>query len=429
MGRNDILAKAGAVVHDTPFPPSNQVKTMDCIATINTFNAGRDPERLNLKYQKMAENPFVFLRGTCHWFYATLAAHTLKTSAPLTWSCGDLHLENFGSYKGDNRLVYFDINDFDEAALAPCTWDLVRFLTSVHLGCREVTGDGALGDTLCGIYVRAYGSALAAGKARWVEKETANGPVRSLLEGLKGRKRVDYLDSRTILKGHHRHLNLTIGKALPVTEKQRLQVADFMENLARQSDDPTWFTVHDVARRIAGTGSLGVDRYIVLVEGKGSPDGNYLLDLKEALPSALSLSSEVIQPAWSSEAERVVNVQFRLQACSMAFLRAVQMSGKPYLLRGLQPSEDRVCLLPKTSLQDWQYLMETCGQVTAWAHLRGSGRQGAAGPDELIAFGQRTDWHSSLLQWALICAQQVRTDWKIWREYYTGIKKAGELPK
>ena len=39
--------------------------------------------------------------------------------SPVCWICGDLHIENFGSYKGDNRLVYFDLNDFDESILAP----------------------------------------------------------------------------------------------------------------------------------------------------------------------------------------------------------------------------------------------------------------------------------------------------------------------
>jgi hypothetical protein len=33
------------------------------------------------------------------------------------------HIENFGSYKGDNRLVYFDIGDFDESLLGPSAWD------------------------------------------------------------------------------------------------------------------------------------------------------------------------------------------------------------------------------------------------------------------------------------------------------------------
>ena len=92
---------------------------MDVISEIRTFNAGREVERLKLKYQKMRKDPFSFLRGSCHLFYKRLPEFRLFKSAPLVWVCGDLHLENFGSYKGNNRLTYFDLNDFDESALAP----------------------------------------------------------------------------------------------------------------------------------------------------------------------------------------------------------------------------------------------------------------------------------------------------------------------
>ncbi|HAN57343.1 MAG TPA: DUF2252 domain-containing protein, partial [Betaproteobacteria bacterium] len=64
-----------------------------------------------LKYRNLRSNPFVFLRGTCHLFYDRLPRDRVLDRAPLTWICGDLHIENFGSYKGDNRLVYFDMND------------------------------------------------------------------------------------------------------------------------------------------------------------------------------------------------------------------------------------------------------------------------------------------------------------------------------
>ena len=68
----------------------------------------------------MASDPFYFFRGTAHLFYEDLVnTEAALPGQPLTWVCGDLHIENFGSYKGDNRLVYFDINDFDEANLAP----------------------------------------------------------------------------------------------------------------------------------------------------------------------------------------------------------------------------------------------------------------------------------------------------------------------
>ena len=85
-------------------------RSFGIIDAIFSNNAGRDPERLALKYAKMAQSPFIFLRGACHLFYDVLPDSPLFCEVPLAWCCGDLHFENFGSYKGDNRLVYFDIN-------------------------------------------------------------------------------------------------------------------------------------------------------------------------------------------------------------------------------------------------------------------------------------------------------------------------------
>lgn len=87
---------------------------------IECFNRRRDPERLSLKYQAMQSDIFAFFRGTAHLFYQNWPQDSPLNDAPLTWLCGDLPLENFGSYKGDNRLSYFVINDFDKAALAFC---------------------------------------------------------------------------------------------------------------------------------------------------------------------------------------------------------------------------------------------------------------------------------------------------------------------
>ena len=42
-------------------------------------------------------------------------------------------MENFGSYRGDNELVYFDANDFDEAVRGPLLWDMARLAVSVLL--------------------------------------------------------------------------------------------------------------------------------------------------------------------------------------------------------------------------------------------------------------------------------------------------------
>ena len=101
---------------------------MNIVKQIRQFNAGRDPQRLALKYQKMRTDTFTFMRGSCHLFWARTPMPSVLRKAPAAWTCGDLHLENFGSYKADNRQVHFDINDFDEAVLAPATWDPLRLI-------------------------------------------------------------------------------------------------------------------------------------------------------------------------------------------------------------------------------------------------------------------------------------------------------------
>jgi uncharacterized protein (DUF2252 family) len=100
---------------------------------LTRFNMGLLPEKVALKYEAMAENAFRFFRGTCHLFYEDLAAAEPLPLSPLAWICGDLHIENFGSYKGDNKLVYFDLNDFDEALLAPASYETVRMVTSIFI--------------------------------------------------------------------------------------------------------------------------------------------------------------------------------------------------------------------------------------------------------------------------------------------------------
>jgi uncharacterized protein (DUF2252 family) len=133
---------------------------------IESFNLGRDSVRLKLKYQAMQRDAFAFLRGTGHLFYEDWPAHSRLNQAPMAWICGDLHLENFGSYKGDNRLTYFDISDFDDAALAPCTWDLARFLISLKVGAHTLEVDSTQGAHLSQIFLDAYCGELRHCKAR-----------------------------------------------------------------------------------------------------------------------------------------------------------------------------------------------------------------------------------------------------------------------
>ncbi len=394
---------------------------MNIVKQILKFNAGREPERLAFKYRNMRSDAFVFLRATCHLFYARMPMESVMVKAPAAWACGDLHLENFGSYKGDNRQVYFDLNDFDEALLAPLSWDPVRGLASILVGGSTLHRDPTVAPHLCEVFLDAYARMLADGKARWVERETAMPPVSDLLQAVRQRPRPAFLDARTVLRGRRRSIRIDGRKALAATPEQHAAVHGFFEIFGARQPEPRFFEVLDIARRIAGNGSLGVDRYIVLVRGKGSPDGNYLLDLKQALPSSPLPRVPLAQPPWIDEAQRVVTVQRRMQAIAMAFLHPVQMNGQPYVLRALQPSEDRVALSgsrlrhPVTRLENLVSVMAEC---LAWAQLRSSGRSGSAIADELIDFTRGAKWRRQLMEVARHCAAEVETDWQVYCAAY-----------
>ena len=383
-------------------------------------NAGRDPERLAIKYAKMGQSAFIFLRGACHLFYDALPDSPLFRDAPLAWCCGDLHFENFGSYKGDNRLVYFDINDYDEAALAPVTWDMIRLLTSIQCGADALNATRAEALAVSQTCLDAYRNALLGGKPLWVERETSSGLVNALLTALQERERSAFLDKRTIRKGRRRSLILDGVKALPASDAQKQLVTEFMDEYASKQPSPKFFEVLDIGRRIAGTGSLGVERFVVLVEGKGSPDGNYLLDIKEAKPSALApplTRLGIKQPAWLDEASRVVSAQNLMQSVDHAFLQPVKLDGLPCILRGLQPSEDRVAIGEwGKNLDRLKDVVITMGRILAWDQLRASGRFGAANADQLIAFAQHGDWINEMLEVATAMTLTTQQQWKIFTE-------------
>jgi uncharacterized protein (DUF2252 family) len=390
------------------------------VDAIFSHNAGREAQRLAMKYAKMAQSPFIFLRGACHLFYDALPDSSLFRDAPLGWCCGDLHFENFGSYKGDNRLVYFDINDYDEAALAPITWDMVRLLTSIQCGADALNATRAEALAVSETCLAAYRSALIDGKPLWVERETSRGLVNELLTALQGRDRAAFLDKRTIRKGRRRSLTLDGVKALPASEAQKRVVTEFMDRFAAMQPNPKFFEVLDIGRRIAGTGSLGLERFVVLVEGKGSPDGNYLIDIKQAKPSAMVphlTGLGIRQPAWADEASRVVAIQKRMQAIDHAFLQPVMLEGLPCILKGLQPSEDRVAIGEwGKKLDRLQEVVTTMGRLLAWDQLRASGRSGAATADELIAFAQRGDWGVTMLQAASEMSVTTQAQWKVFAD-------------
>ena len=98
-------------------------------------DADRIPGLIPVKYQRMAVSPFTFFRGA-----AILQARDLA-NAPVSGitvqACGDCHLANFGGFASPERVLVFDINDFDETFPGPWEWDIKRLGASLVLAARD----------------------------------------------------------------------------------------------------------------------------------------------------------------------------------------------------------------------------------------------------------------------------------------------------
>lgn len=391
---------------------------------INAANVGRDPERLAMKYARLRADAFAFLRGTAALFYVRAPQAKSLHDAPTAWACGDAHLENFGCYKGDNRLVYFDVNDFDEAAIAPCPVDILRLAASIRVAGRAQGAPPRRAARNAETAMAAWLEAVASGKAQWVERDTATGPVRERLDRARSRTRQSFLDARTELGPRGRRIRLDGRRAAAALPVERKAVQALLAEVDHSGARPRGFyRVIDVARRIAGTGSLGLERFVVLVSGKGSPAGNYLLDLKAAVPSALAQRSRTRRPRAVDEAQRVVRAQRLMQAVPIAFLMPVRLGGRAFLLRDLQPAEDRLSVSQARDDPAVGDAFATMGRLLGWAQLRASGHARAAAADALIAYAARPKRLASLAALAEEWAERVESDWLDYCRAYD----AGEL--
>jgi uncharacterized protein (DUF2252 family) len=389
------------------YQPANLLESI--VAT----NRGADPDLRLRKCAAMRQTPFSFMRGTCQIFYSSLPQLVTLAGAPPVWLCGDMHVENFGTYKGDNRLTYFDVTDFDESALGPLTLDLVRFIASILVGAAEWGVSAEDVETLVQRCLIAYSTELSLGKPAWIERESARGMIKRLFAQVAGRSRSELLGSYTTRKGKRRRLVTDGRHLLAATAEEHVGVEHMLATIADAAHDSEYFRTIDVARRIGGVGGSAFPRYVVLVEGRGSPDRNVLLDLKLAHPSAIASSRPHGQPSWRDDAERVVAVQRHSAVVAPAFLFAAEWGGGNYCSREMQPHEDRV------RLHDWERQPKKIGEamvlmaaVVAWLHLRGGGWLGSAPIEQLSAFGRETSWREPLMQLARDAAERTQEQYR-----------------
>ena len=386
---------------------------------ILSYNAKRNKNFVHLKYIAISENPHRFFRGTNHLFNERLIKESVLKNVPFSWSCSDLHLENFGSYKGGNGLIYFDINDFDEACIAPCTVDLVKLCTSVFLISEDLKFSEQECEKICNSFLKSYREAILSGHASRIEQPIATGLIKTFFEKLEKRNRKKFLKNRLTKQNKEVRIKTDFRRYYPLskTEKKIIEksINDWVEENNRDKD---FFTFIDAAVRIAGTGSLGLNRYCVLVKGKGKPD-YCLLDIKQAEKTSLEKTYVSKQVKFISPAHMVVQAQRRMNDTAPAGFTTIAVEKECYVFKEHQPHENDFALLDfKNDKPDFIKLLKELGELVAWAQLRSSGLDGTANGDDLIKFA-KTNKIEQVIPCAKKMYKQVLADYKSYIKDYT----------
>ena len=92
------------------------------------------PGDLDRKHSAMAKDVFSFLRATFYrWMQLWPEVCRASDDAPQVLGVGDLHIENFGTWRDEEGRLIWGVNDLDEAWPAAYTLDLARLTTSAYL--------------------------------------------------------------------------------------------------------------------------------------------------------------------------------------------------------------------------------------------------------------------------------------------------------
>ena len=203
---------------------------------------------LHEKWDKMAEGPFPFLRAT-YWRWAETILDICPdlAAAPPVLAVGDIHLENFGTWRDDDGRLVWGVNDFDEAAEMPYPLDLVRLATSALLA--RPTRDFR-GKDICASILKGYDRGLADPRPFVLDEKFAW--LRDLVV-VPEQDRAQFWSKMADLKP---------SKKDPA-ERYRDAIVGAMPDKTCK--------VIKFSRRRAGTGSLGRPRWVGIADWHGAP--------------------------------------------------------------------------------------------------------------------------------------------------------------
>ncbi len=290
---------------------------------------------LRVKHDEMRSSKFSFLRATYYrWAQLFVKVCEGEEKAPEVLSVGDLHVENFGTWRDAEGRLVWGINDFDEATRIPFTNDLIRLAASVKVAAEA--GHLSLEfEPACEAVVSGYRKGLKGERSPFVLAENHQW-LRDLASG-EIRDPVHFWDKMSNLTPFGSDARKSGVSAL----KQALPSKDIrFEPLARQ----------------AGLGSLGRHRYVAVAEWNG---GLIAREAKRLCPSAA---------AW---AEDDGDAEILYSAILKGAVRcpdpSVEVQGD-WITRRLAPDCSRIELASLPKERDELRLVEAMGRETANVH-------------------------------------------------------------
>ena len=340
---------------------------------------------LTYKHQRMSASPFYFMRATFYrWMQQWKDLCKSELRAPAVLAVGDLHIENFGTWRDAEGRLIWGVNDFDEAHPLPYTIDLVRLAASAHLaikGGHLTIRRGEACDSILDGYrkgMKSEGRPFVLGEENIFLRDIALSKLRDPVRFWAAmRKLPDF-----------RH-------------QPPAEVAAALELLLPIAGLP-----YLVKKRRAGLGSLGRERFVALAEWQG---GLVAREVKAALPSACIWEEErgVPDKVWYSE------ITARALRVPDPF---VKLHGN-WIVRRLAPDCSRIELTALPKKREEARLLHAMGHEIANIHL---------GSREAIK-KVRGDLDKRPAGWlhdaSKTMVKAIETDWKEWHESMGAPKK------
>jgi hypothetical protein len=332
---------------------------------------------LRRKHERMAEDPFAFLRATFYvWIERWPAVCSELVDAPSVLGVGDLHVENFGTWRDAEGRLVWGVNDFDEACQLPYTNDLVRLAASALLAIKE-NHLACPSRDVCEAILEGYLAALDQG-GRPVVLAERHAWLRELAKS-ELRDPIPFWQKLD----HWRPVNYLVP-------------ADIKQALRDALPEPS--LPFKVVHRQAGLGSLGRRRFTALAEWRG---GMIAREAKELTISAWHWQDSGPQNS------ALYYEQIIAQAVRVAdpFLKFHQH----WLIRRLAPDCSRVELYSLPELKMEVKLLRAMGWETANVHL---GTKGIARKIQRDRRNRPAKW---LQKAASAMVEATLADWKLWR--------------